>query len=303
MSKVKIESEEVMRILTLHENYKKKLVVEQAQKRNRVELIQFFATAKANGCLPAQGLDYENPKRMTGEDRAFIKGPSASMKGMDKRVYDDFTVEVVDPTSGAVLKKGDWSCKQMEPKKPVEPKKEEPKKEDPNKPKPLDKNQNDVLAIIKRQGWFNEPAPSDVQVDLGNFQKIDLTGEKNGEDFDDTTGFIEKYQKYFPSSSFPNGFFVYKKNATQRTNTRRERVEVTGESCRAAIENLWNNVYNPKSFGSDEYTTEQIENDKFTATQCAEPVNANKFLLRQGLKKKLIDLSKSKHRINIGDLK
>lgn len=84
-----------------------------SKKRNRVELIQFFATAKANGCLPAQGLDYENPKRMTGEDRAFIKGPSLSMKGMDKRVYDDFTVEVVDPTSGAVLKTGTWSCGQF----------------------------------------------------------------------------------------------------------------------------------------------------------------------------------------------
>lgn len=302
MSKIKVSNEEVMRILSLHENYKKSLVVEQTQPapKNRTELIQFFAKAKANLCLTDPNLKYDAPFRTTGESRGYIKGPSNRYPGMDKRIYDDFTVEVVDPSSLAVIVKTTWACDSL---KPVEPKKEEPKKEDPNKPKPLNKNQNDVLAIIKRQGWFNEPTPSDVQVKLGNFEKLDLTKSNEDEGFEDPTGFIEKYGEYFPKADFPKGFFVYKKQATQRTNTKRERVEVTGESCRAAIENLWNNVYNPKSFGSDEYTTEQIENDKFTATQCAEPVNANKFLLRQGLKKKLIDLSKSKHRINIGDLK
>jgi len=302
MSKIKVNSEEVLRILSLHENYKKSLVVEQTTTapRNRTELIQFFAKAKANLCLTDPNLKYDAPYRTTGESRGYIKGPSNRYPGMDKRIYDDFTAEVIDPSSLAVIVKTTWACDAL---KPVEPKKEETKKEDPNKPKPLNKNQNDVLAIIKKQGYFNEPAPSDVQVKLGNFDKIDLTGKKNSEDFVDEGGLIEKYSEYFLDTDFPNGFFVYKKRTTPRSNARRERVAVTAESCRIAIENLWNSVNNPKSFGDEEYTQEQIENDKYTATQCAEPINASKFLLRQGLKNKLVDLSKSKYRINIGNLR
>lgn len=284
MSKVKIESEEVLRILTLHENYKKGLVVEQAQKRNRVELIQFFATAKANGCLPAQGLDYENPKRMTGEDKAYIKGPSASMKGMDKRVYDDFTVAVVDPTSGAVLKTGTWSCKGLEPVK-----------EDPNKPKPLDANQKRVLEIIKPSGFFNEPAPTDVEVDLGKFVKIDLTGTKNDEGIDDG-GLVEKYSKYFPESDFPKGFFVYKVVNTLPTAdvSRKSKVEVTAESCKTAIENLWNYNDSPRNFPLN---AQEIADNRVIVETCAEPANRSKFILRFGLKDKLKDLVNSRLRI------
>lgn len=284
MSKVKIESEEVLRILTLHENYKKGLVVEQAQKRNRVELIQFFATAKANGCLPAQGLDYENPKRMTGEDRAYIKGPSSSMKGMDKRVYDDFTVAVVDPTSGAVLKTGTWSCKGLEPVK-----------EDPNKPKPLDANQKRVLEIIKPSGFFNEPAPTDVEVDLGKFVKIDLTGTKNDEGIDDG-GLVEKFSKYFPAANFPNGFFVYKVVNSLPTAdvSRKSKVEVTAESCKTAIENLWNYNDSPRNFPLN---AQEIADNRVIVETCAEPANRSKFILRFGLKDKLKDLVNSRLRI------
>jgi hypothetical protein len=302
MSKIKVSNEEVMRILSLHENYKKSLVVEQTKPttRNRTELIQFFAKAKANLCLTDPNLKYDAPFRTTGESRGYIKGPSNRYPGMDKRIYDDFSVEVIDPSSLAVIVKTTWACDAL---KPVEPEKEEQKNEDPNKPKPLNKNQNDVLAIIKKQNFFHEPAPSDVQIKLGNFDAVDLTNKKNVAGFADEDKLIEKYSEYFPEADFPQGFFVYKKRTTTPSNMRRERVQVTGESCRIAIENLWNNVNNPKSFGGDDYTPEQIENDKFTATKCAEPVNASKFLLRQGLKNKLIDLSKSKYRINIGNLR
>jgi hypothetical protein len=285
MSKVKIESEEVMRILTLHENYKKGLVVEQSQKRNRVELIQFFATAKANGCLPAQGLDYENPKRMTGEDKAYIKGPSASMKGMDKRVYDDFTVAVVDPTSGAVLKTGTWSCKGLEPVK-----------EDPNKPKPLNANQKRALEIIKLSGFFNEPAPTDVEVDLGKFDKIDLTGKKNSEDFADADGLVKDYSKYFLATDFPNGFFVYKAVGGLPTAnvTKKGKIEVTAESCKTAIENLWNYNDSPRNYPLN---AQEIADNRVIVETCAEPANRSKFILRFGLKDKLRDLVNSRLRI------
>lgn len=286
MSKVKIESEEVMRILTLHENYKKELVIEQSQKRNRVELIQFFATAKANGCLPAQGLDYENPKRMTGEDKAYIKGPSASMKGMDKRVYDDFTVAVVDPTSGAVLKTGTWSCKGLEPVK-----------EDPNKPKPLTNNQQKVLEILKRSEYFNEPAPTDVEVDLGKFEKVDLTGTKNDKDFKDPDMIVQTYSKYFPAADFPNGFFVYKAvKGLPDTPARKTRAEVTAQSCKVAIENLWNYVNNPRNPGFS-LTPQEIADNRETVEICAEPNNKDKFVFRFGLKDKLQDLVNSRLRI------
>jgi len=126
--KLIIESEEVMRILSLHETQKKKIQEQTSTetskapvllKRNRQELIQFFATAKANGCLTDANLGYGDFFRKPGDDKGYIKGPSAKMADKVKRVYDDFTWEVIDPKTGAVLKSGKWVCKGLEPDAPV----------------------------------------------------------------------------------------------------------------------------------------------------------------------------------------
>jgi len=286
-----IETEEVQRILSLHEGYKKTLMSEQAasatNKKNRQELIQFFANAKANGCLTDQNLVYDAPYRLAGEDRSYIKGPSGSMKGKDKRVYDDFTYAIVEPATGVVLKQGTWTCSQLQPKK------EEPKKEGP---KPLNSNQTKVLDLIKPSGWFHEPAPTDVEVDQKLYQKLDLSGAKNDKDVSDDLGLVTKYSKYFPTTDFADGFFVYKKTSPQTPIVQRKAgLTVTAESCKIAIETLWDSVKNPNSYS---LTDQEVSDYKRTAEICAQPENSEKFLLRFKLKDKLKDLVNSKYRIN-----
>ena len=303
MSKIKVSNEEVLRILSLHENYKKSLVVEQTvtAPKNRTELIQFFAKAKANLCLTDPNLKYDAPFRTTGESRGYIKGPSNRYPGMDKRIYDDFSVEVIDPSSLAVIVKTTWACDAL--KDVVDPNKDDPKKEGAKKggTTELSQSQKDVLAIIKPMGWFHEPAPSEVKVDQGLFEKIDLTGTKNvakegDEEFIDTEGLVAKYQKYFPATHFPNGFFIYKKaQSSLPTVTSKQGLKPTTESCKIAIETLWNDVQNPMSYS----LTDQEKMDyKKMVEVCTQPENAGKFLLRFGLKDKVKDLVNSKYRIN-----
>jgi hypothetical protein len=292
MSKIKVSNEEVMRILSLHENYKKSLVVEQTEPatRNRTELIQFFAKAKANLCLTDPNLKYDAPFRTTGESRGYIKGPSNRYSGMDKRIYDDFSVEVIDPSSLAVIVKTTWACDAL---KPVQPKKDESKKEGP---KPLDSNQTKILDLIKPSGWFHEPAPTDVEVDQNLYQKLDLSGVKNVEGVSDELGLVDKYKKYFIATDFPNGFFIYKKTGPQTPAVQRKTgLTVTSESCKIAIETLWNSVKNPNSYS---LTDQEVSDYKKTAEICAQPENSEKFLLRFKLKDKLKDLVNSKYRIN-----
>ena len=289
--KYTIQTEEVQRILSLHEGYKKTLMNEQAasatNKKNRQELIKFFADAKAYGCLTDQNLGYDSPFRLASEERSYIKGPSGSMKGKDKRVYDDFTYAIVEPATGVVLKEGTWTCQQLQPKK------DEPKKEGP---KPLDSNQIKILDLIKPSGWFHEPAPTDVEVDQNLYQKLDLSGVKNVEGVSDELGLVDKYKKYFIAADFPNGFFIYKKTNPQTPTVQRKAgLTVTAESCKIAIETLWNSVKNPNSYS---LTDQEVSDYKRTAEICAQPENSEKFLLRFKLKDKLKDLVNSKYRIN-----
>lgn len=289
--KYSIETEEVQRILSLHEGYKKTLVNEQAAsaatKKNRQELIQFFANAKSYGCLTDPNLAYDSPYRLGTEDRSYIKGPSGSMKGKDKRVYDDFTYAIVEPATGVVLKSGPWPCPQLQPTK-VEPKKEGPK--------PLNPNQTKILELIKPSGWFHEPAPTDVEVDQKLYQKLDLSGTKNVEGVSDDLGLVDKYSKYFSKTEFPDGFFLYKKSNNQTPIVKRKAgLTVTAESCKMAIENLWNSVKNPNSYS---FSDQEVSDFKTIAEICAQPENSEKFLLRFGLKNKLKDLVNSKYRIN-----
>jgi hypothetical protein len=305
LKKYNLETEEIQRILSLHESYKKTLMKEQTTtKKSRAELEQFFSKAKALGCLKDQSLVFDSFFNKPGENRSYIKGPSKQDNTKVKRIYDDFTWSVVDPASGAVIRQGSWSCPQLQSKEPgkvdnkLDDKKDGEKKGETTE---LSQSQKDVLSIIKPMGWFNEPAPSEVKVDQGLFEKIDLTGTKNApkegdEEFIDTEGLVAKYQKYFPATQFPNGFFIYKKaQSSLPTVTSKQGLKPTTESCKIAIETLWNDVQNPMSYS----LTDQEKMDyKKMVEVCTQPENAGKFLLRFGLKDKVKDLVNSKYRIN-----
>ena len=151
----------------------------------------------------------------------------------------DFTADM-NYKFGDGTKVGKWACPQLQPTK------EEPKKEEP---KPLNSNQTKVLELIKPSGWFHEPAPTDVEVDQNLYQKLDLSGTKNAEGVSDDLGLVNKYSKYFTTADFPNGFFIYKKTSPQTPTVQRKAgLTVTAESCKIAIETLWNSVKNPNSY-------------------------------------------------------
>lgn len=117
--KLNIESSEVKRILSLHEQHKKKNITEQVATtpapitRSKEELTKFFADAVKFGCLTDKSLDYTKFYRSNGETRGYVKGQSQSMPGKTKRVYDNFTYEIVDPATAQVLKQGNWACDQI----------------------------------------------------------------------------------------------------------------------------------------------------------------------------------------------
>ena len=306
MKKYNLETEEIQRILSLHESYKKTLMKEQATtKKSRAELEQFFSKAKASGCLKNIDFVIDSFFNKPGETRSYIKGPSKQNPNNVKRIYDDFTWTVVDPASGTIIRQGSWSCPQLQPKEleKVDNKPNDPKKEGMKMAETTDLNQSqkDILDIIKPMGWFHEPKPSDVQIDQGFFEKLDLSNQFNkpkegDQEFVDNSGLVDKWNKYFPKTQFKEGFFVYKKaKPSLPTVTSQEGLKPTTEACKIAIESLWNDVQNPMSYSLTDQ--EKIDYKKMVEV-CAQPENASKFLLRFGLKDKLKDLVNSKYRIN-----
>jgi hypothetical protein len=304
MKNIKIDTNEVQRILFLHENYKNTLLKEEikepSKEKTRQELLKFFADAKREGCLTDPNLNYNSVFRTKKDDgtfRYFIKGPSSSMQGKIKRVYDDNTFEIIEPTTGNALRSSRWECKTT----PLVP---------PKVTEPLNSNQKKVLEIIGRDGWFSEPAPTEVEVELGKFKKYNLGGtdkdsENTTKDSENTTDSnvnpkaekhdLEQYTKWF--KDLRRDFFVYKKTTKLPNEIVRKTAEkVSGQSCKRAIENLWNNLKNPNNPGF-QLTPQEISNFVQMAKICKEPANNRKFILRFGLKDKLEDLTKSKFRI------
>lgn len=152
----------------------------------------------------------------------------------------------------------------------------------------LDDNQTKVLELLKPKGWFHEPAPTDVEVDQGLFEKLNLADiadqSKNPYGF--------KYGKWF-SNKFPTGFYIYKKivDQEQEKTTLGTKVEISAQSCKAAIESLYNNMTSPHTYP---LTAEDLKSYKDTTTICSEPANKQKFILRFALKNKLDKLLKEK---------
>lgn len=269
MKNIKIDTNEVQRILFLHENYKNSLLTEglneQLKEKTREEVLKWFADAKRAGCLKDPNLNYNSVFKTKSDDgtfKYFIKGPSNSMQGKIKRVYDDYTVEILDPTTGNALKSSTWKCNTT-----------------PEVTQPLNSNQNKVLELLRPLNWSNTPKPTDVEVDSGLYEKMNLS--------DETTELGKLYSKYF-SNDYPketNGFYVYKKTVTQPNEPGKvERVEATAESCKTSIESLYNHMKSPNTYPIGDSTKRSYIS---TAQRCAEPANKRLFLLRFGLDKKL----------------
>jgi hypothetical protein len=272
MKNIKIDTNEVQRILLLHENYKNTLLTEQSKEKTREEVLKWFADAKRAGCLKDPNLNYNSVFKTKNDDgtfKHFIKGPSNSMQGKIKRVYDDYTVEIVEPTTGNALRSSTWKCSPKVTPEVIEP---------------LNSNQNEVLRRIKLLGWFHEPAPTEVEIEMDNFEQKDLT------DAGTVLGLNPeiKYSTWFTKEKFPNGFFVYKKTTTQTQSAGPvTKIEVDAKQCRTAIEGLGNNYKNPRSYI---ITPEQRNDFRETAKRCAEPTNRRLFTFRFGLDNKLNDL-------------
>lgn len=276
MKKYLIEESEKNRILKMHE-----LIKEQSQPLSqptqsdldKLKLALKTCIKKYTWFTP----DTTSPIRKTKSGKDVIVGTGTN--GNTYYFYTDLTV--INVNTGV---KKNWEC-DFTPT-PVS-KKEEPVK--PTAPvKQLNANQNKVLELIKPQGWFSEPVPTDVEVEQGLFDKVDLTDIQNQTKIPK----IDIYLKYF-KDDYPNGFFVYRKIVSQKPEETKlsSKVEITTQSCKAAIETLYNNMKSPMTYP---LSNEEKSNYRLTAKTCAEPANSSKFLLRFSLKNKVEELQNNR---------
>ena len=126
--------------------------------------------------------DPTQPLRKTKSGKDVIYG-----KGSNGNTYFFYANMKVANTTTGIQK--NWTCEELN--KPVEVK--------------LDSNQNKVLEIIGKQGWFATPVPTDVEVDDGTYNKEDLVNTRNT--------FLSKYSKYF-TQAFPQGYNVFKRGGS-----------------------------------------------------------------------------------------
>jgi hypothetical protein len=126
--------------------------------------------------------DPTQPLRKTKSGKDVIFG-----KGSNGNTYFFFAnMRVANATTGI---QKNWTCEELS--KPAQVK--------------LDANQNKVLEIIGKQGWFATPVPTDVEVEDGTFTKENLTTTQNT--------FLSKYGKYF-TTAFPQGYYVFKRGGS-----------------------------------------------------------------------------------------
>lgn len=145
MSKINLIAEEKDYILKLHKKEVNNLFEQVAKNKN--EALSFFTGAQKNSCLKDPNLDFTKVFSKQGTSKVYIKGVSPKT-GNVKRVFDDYTWEVVDPT-GKQLSSGRWTCDNT-----------------PAKPDP-DKDQNEKLKKYF-EGWVQyfkgQPQYQEVEV-------------------------------------------------------------------------------------------------------------------------------------------
>jgi hypothetical protein len=290
--KVLINEEEKKIILEMHSKEKKNnIVLEQSTNGQGIDAqLQSFITNGSVKNGKVVQMNSTNPQLQYAIEQESSKTP-----GKFRYLFIDKRVGTFENGTFVFMKDAVWSG---QPNKPMD---NTPtattSATDIAKIKPLDSNQNKVLELLKPLNWFHEPAPTDVEVDQNLYQKLDLTGTKNVDlkNVDGGEDLVNKYSKYFPAANFDKGFFVYKKTKdTEPSVTKNNGIKPTPESCKIAIENLWNTVDKPNRY---QLNDKEIADYKREAELCSESPDI--FLLRFGLKNKLKDLVNSKYRIKL----
>jgi hypothetical protein len=250
-------------ILEMHSKMKKPLISEQVNPDLKTKLDKILS----DGCVKngvVTKLQSKNP-----ELEFAIKQESTKTPGKFRYFFADNRVGIFDDNGKFQFSPSKWSCEKAQQSDIVT-------QQSPQ----LNNNQNKVLEMIKVQKWFHEPVPTEVEIDKGIFEQEDLT--------DATSDLGKTYSKWFTKEQFPKGFLVYRKTTTQPDSAGPvKKIEVNAEGCRTAIEGLWNNYKNPRSYP---ITPEERNNFRETAKRCAEPTNRQLFTFRFGLNKKLNDL-------------
>jgi hypothetical protein len=271
MKNFRITEEEVSNILSMH----KVLMNEQMSKSvdvNNPEYKVLIDGIKKN-CL-------SGGKEILKDDygKYYYRKPSIKEPGKEIDFFADMTYKFIDGS-----KSGKWKCEGLIELNTVQDNSTQ------SDPKTLNANQLKVLEFIKPLRWSNTPIPTDVEIDNGMFLKMDLSKQDGGGvEYKDLSkediSLASKYYKYF--TGLTNGFFVYKKVGTQTPTDigKGSRVEITIESCKMAIESLYNNMESPRSYPLE---NEDKNNYKNTAKICIEPANKGKFFGRFGLKSKV----------------
>ena len=247
MKKILTNNTEKTRILQMHG-----FLREQVQPSETEE--QILDRARKQGCIakytwftPDEGI------RKTTSGKSVITG-----KGSNGDTYYFYgNMDIINANTKA---KKTWTCEKINTTS-------------------LDDNQRKVLELLRPLNWINTPKPTDVEVDSGLYEKMNLS--------DEDTELGKIYSKYF-SNDYPKGtndFYVYKKTVTQPNAPGKvERVEATAERCKTSIESLYNHMKSPNTYPIGDSTKRSYVS---TAQRCAEPANKRLFLLRFGLDKKL----------------
>jgi hypothetical protein len=106
-----VESQEKERILNQHSKQRPINIFEQSAKVID-DAKKLFKRAQTQGCLTDAGLDFNNLRyNKSKPDKIYIESIGKT-SGKRKRVYNDFTFEILDP-SRKVIKTGTWSCNEQ----------------------------------------------------------------------------------------------------------------------------------------------------------------------------------------------
>jgi hypothetical protein len=261
MKKIISESE-VNQILSMHKSLK-----EQDEKKNTLDTTSDLVklnNAITAGCLKGGKL-YTN----TDQTKYVYRATSKSGKTVD------FTADMnYKFTDGS--KSGKWKCDEIG-------------KIEQTNTTSLNDNQRVSLKQLGDIGWSTTPKPTDVELDMGLYRKINLSDNEPEEDekYPEESELVKTYNKYF-MTEYPKGkndFYVYKKTVSQpKAPGKIERVETPGKSCKTSIDNLYKHMDSPNTFPM---TDNQKRADVLIAQRCAESANKKRFLLRFGLDKKL----------------
>lgn len=284
MKNLRITEEEVRNILSMH----RVLMNEQLSKTVDVNSTDYkgLSDAKSKGCLSGGEIFKDD------SGKHYYRKPSVKSPGKEVDFFADMTYKFVDNSAS-----GKWKCDDIIK---LDVNKSENSITEQETSKTLDDNQTQILGWLKEKGWSPTPVPTGVELSKGRFVKLDLSkqykdgdklegGEGNEQLVKEGIGLANLYNKWF-KDDYPE-FFVYKRSAG-KTQTPTgvgggSRVEVTIESCRTAIESLYNNMISPRSYP---LLPEDISNHVNMVRTCIEPANKGKFFAKFGLRSKVKEL-------------